>query len=821
MKLLTHRMAGFNHLQGTFHLNFAELPGLVAIVGDNAQGKTSLALEGPIAGLFGPGVPTKAFPSREGPLARYATSRTAFIEDTWQLLSGTYRVRVNVDGERRTTDALLTQLLEDGTQVPCGDGKSSTFREAVAKLFPSQRSLLAGPFAGQTRRGSFGELGQKERMELFVELANLAYLEERATTCRKCTDVAAGVVAQLRTALAALRQEVDAADPVLVVNRLTEIAALAVSQQQIKDGGEQLLALATADRDRLQVEAQKHAAAAARANGEQQAVARVEERLAQLNPDAAGDAHHAAYKAADNRRDDKVRGINIRRVQAQEAYDKATANRSERIKNNEAVKADADKIKQAQADAAAAQADITRYEQAEQAARGLQDSAREKATEARTQLSAARQAAIDLANVEKRAALIGTVKFGDDCAVAPACPLITDAVEARSRIEALKLAAMPVVELNEAASHWDAEFQRHGAAIVAAQKARTGAAKVLASTKPDTDRAPYLEAADKRIAEYRADQLAADNAHGATLEQLLAEVAAAEDARLAEMRTADEAMAAAHAAHDAQVKALTAELATLRQAAAATAAEAAALAAAPVNLAVATTAVSEAQAAIAVADRQLAQLATEAQHLHKQKQQLERLHARNAELERRLRLAEDKQLAWNALAQRLGRDGLQRLEIDAAGPVVSDIANQLLEVGWGPRFTVAIVTQVATADGKDMKEKFTIEVLDNLHGGEPRDIGDLSGGERVVVEEAIRAALACYVNRSSRQPCRTLWRDEADGGLSYSNGERYILMLRRLRELSGAEQVVFITHRPDLAAMADAVVTVADGAVQSITRSAA
>lgn len=821
MRLLNHEMAGFNHLSGTFRLNFAELPGLVAIVGDNGQGKTSLALEGPLAGLFGPGAATKAFASREGNLARYATSRAAYIEDLWQLASGTYRVRVNVDGERRTTDAILTQVNADGTQVPHGDGKTSTFKEEVAKRFPSQRSLLAGPFAGQTRRGSFGELGQKERMELFVELADLAYLEQRATTCRRCADVAAAVVAQLRTALAALRQEVEAVSPVLVANRMEEITKLIVSQQQIKDGGTQLLQLATADRDRLQLDAQYYAASSAQAAAEQQAVAKLEERLSALNPDAAGDAHHTAYSMADYRRDEKLRGIATRRTEAQAAYDKATANRSERIKNNEALLKDAPKIKQAQADAVSAQAEIARYDTAETAARTLQDAAREKWNEAKQQLQAARQAAVELADVERRASLIGTVKFGDDCAVAPACPLITDAVEARDRMAALKLAAMPVVELNEAVSHWDTEFQRHGAAIVAAQQARTGASKVLASTKPDTDRAAYLEAAEKRIAEYRADQLSADNAHGAAFEQLIGEAAMAEEARLADMRTADVAMKVAHTAYDEQSKALTAELAVARQAAAATAARAERLSTAPGLLATATTAVSEAQAAISLADRQMAELSAEWKHLQHQQAQLKRLHARNAELERRLRLAEDKQLAWTALAQRLGRDGLQRLEIDAAGPVVSDIANQLLEVGWGPRFTVAIVTQVATADGKDMKEKFTIEVLDNLHGGEPRDIGDLSGGERVVVEEAIRAALACYVNRRSRDPFGQMWRDEADGGLSAEKGERYILMLRKLRELSGAEQVVFITHRPELAAMADAVVTVADGAVQSITRSAA
>lgn len=821
MKLLTHRMAGFNHLSGTFELNFAELPGIVAIVGGNGAGKTSLALEGPLAGLFGPGAPTRAFASREGNLARYATSKTAFIEDTWLLSSGTYRVRVNVDGVRRTTDAILTRLLPDGTQVPLGDGKTSTFKEQVAIYFPSQRSLLAGPFAGQTRRGSFGELGQKERMELFVELADLAYLEMRAATARRCAQVAGGVVDRIRTALAALRQEVDAASPVLVANRLAEIAQLVASQQQLKDGGTQLLQLATADRDRLQVEAQRYAAAAATLTAAQQAVATAQARLDAIDTQQPRRACDLACRQSDDRRVAKVAGIAKRRADAVAAYDKATADRNERIKNNEGLLADADRINQAVADAAVAEADIAKYEGDEASARAQQETARENGTKARQELYDARQAAVDLDGYGKRAALLTKVKFGDDCGVAPACPLVVDAVAARDKLPALKLAASPIPELTEAASHWDTEVARLGAAVEAARTAATKARGVLAACKRDTARLPYLQAAAQRIAEYKADQQAAAVAHADLLEQLIAETTAADDAYIAETRQYEEDRIAAEAAQAKQRDALAAEVAALATAAAAATKEAEALAAAPVQLAAATTAVNEAQAAVALADRQLASLATEEQHLQRQQAQLARLHKRNEELERRLRLAEDKQLAWTALAQRLGRDGLQRLEIDAAGPVVSDLANQLLEVGWGTRFSVAIVTQVATADGKDMKEKFTIEVQDNLHGGEPRDIGDLSGGERVVVEEAIRAALASYVNRRSRQPCRTLWRDEADGGLDEEKGERYVQMLRKLRELSGAEQVVFITHRSDLAAMADTVVRVADGQVQSITRSAA
>lgn len=820
MKLLTHKMGGFNHLSGTFVLNFAELPGLVAIVGGNGQGKTSLALEGPLAGLFGPGVSTKAFASREGPLARYATSATAFIEDTWLLNTGTYKVRVNVDGVKRNTDAVLIKLLPDGTETTLGTGGTSSFKDEVAARFPTQRSLLAGPFAGQTRRGSFGELGQKERMELFVELADLAHLEQRAATSRRCEQVAASVVERLRAALQALRQEVDAANPVLVVNRLAEIARDWASSEQLRVGAVDLLSLAEADRDRLQAAAQAHAVASALATTAQQDVGRAEARLEQLDDKGARDAYSTAYRQLDKRRDDARSAIDSRRVVLQSSYDKATKDRNERIKNNEGLKASEKKINKAVADTAKAIADIARLRQVEANTQTLKTGAHDKLTEARTMLAKCDVAAGELADVTRRASLLSTVKFGDDCGVPPVCPLVTDAVNAREKISALKLAAEPATELREAVSHWTAEIQRHGEQIAQTFTSIRDTEGIVEACKLDAARAPYLQAAETRLAEYRADQTKADEAHGAALEALIKEVEAVHDTRIAESRVADDAFLAAQAAIKERRTELEIEIAALRATATAKTAEAEATASAPVQLATAVTACQQAQASITSAETQLAKLSTEREHLQQRQAQLDRLHQRNTELERRLHVAENEQLAWRKCAAMLGRDGLQRLEIDAAGPVVSDLANQLLEVGWGPRFSVAIVTQVATADKKDMKEKFTIEVLDNEHNAETRDIGDLSGGERVIVEESIRAALACYVNLRSRQPCRTIWRDEADGGLQFDAGPRYVQMLRKLQQLSGADQVVFITHRPDIADLADTIVTVADGQVQSI-RSAA
>ena len=210
----------------------------------------------------------------------------------------------------------------------------------------------------------------------------------------------------------------------------------------------------------------------------------------------------------------------------------------------------------------------------------------------------------------------------------------------------------------------------------------------------------------------------------------------------------------------------------------------------------------------------MARLDVEHQAAERERVDLERRLSQVAELQRRRCIVEDEGLAWGVLAKACGRDGLQRLEIDAAGPVVSDLANQLLRVGYGTRFSVEIVTQVSTADGRDSKERFTILALDNEHGGEPRDVGDLSGGEKVVVEEAIRAALSIYVNLRNRQHIQSIFRDETTGALSPENAPKYVAMLRKLLALSGATQCFFVTHNQDAALLADAIVHVDHGLVR-------
>jgi exonuclease SbcC len=180
-----------------------------------------------------------------------------------------------------------------------------------------------------------------------------------------------------------------------------------------------------------------------------------------------------------------------------------------------------------------------------------------------------------------------------------------------------------------------------------------------------------------------------------------------------------------------------------------------------------------------------------------------------ARLSRREKEIAEAAADWTLLEKAMGRDGIQALEIDAAGPGVTSLANELLASCYGNRFSLAIETTGLKKDG-GLKEVFDVRILDAQNG---RDAKQGSGGEMVILDEALRLALAIYQTQQSGYELRTLWRDETAGALSPENADRYVQMLRRARELGGFEQVLFIAHSPDVWQQADSRLFVEAGTV--------
>jgi exonuclease SbcC len=167
---------------------------------------------------------------------------------------------------------------------------------------------------------------------------------------------------------------------------------------------------------------------------------------------------------------------------------------------------------------------------------------------------------------------------------------------------------------------------------------------------------------------------------------------------------------------------------------------------------------------------------------------------------------------WNRLAADLGKKGIQAATIDAALPELVTVANQLLHEAFGSRFTIDLRTQTLNSTGKKTLETLDVVVIDTEQG---RDAlaETYSGGERVIIGEALSLALTTLACRESGVESPTLIRDESGAALDSERAPQWVAMLRRAGELIGASKVLFIAHNPELWQLADARIEVTDGMV--------
>jgi exonuclease SbcC len=158
---------------------------------------------------------------------------------------------------------------------------------------------------------------------------------------------------------------------------------------------------------------------------------------------------------------------------------------------------------------------------------------------------------------------------------------------------------------------------------------------------------------------------------------------------------------------------------------------------------------------------------------------------------------------YATLEKAFGDNGIVALTIDDAGPQISSLANQLLQV-FGGRFTVRIDTQASKANGKGEKEVFQITIIDG-ETNETKNILKLSGGERVWCEAALTKAICLYNSLSSGRRFDTLFVDEADGPLDSQKKVEFWQMKKKVLELGGYRSEITITQTPGLMSLADAV----------------
>jgi exonuclease SbcC len=222
------------------------------------------------------------------------------------------------------------------------------------------------------------------------------------------------------------------------------------------------------------------------------------------------------------------------------------------------------------------------------------------------------------------------------------------------------------------------------------------------------------------------------------------------------------------------------------------------------TLARAVTGAAQAAAALECADKALVAAITAAQRRDELIHRLEACDTQCQEVDRQMAQIEGEIARWSLFAKCMGNDGIIALAIDDAGPELSMRANQLLLACYGPRFTTSIQTQLTNAKG-ELKEGFEITVHDAWRNTS-KNVAKMSGGERIWINECLTRAMALYLAEAASRRSSTLFSDEADGAFDAQHKRQFMAMKREVLRMGGYVQEYFISHTPELSAMADAVI---------------
>lgn len=141
----------------------------------------------------------------------------------------------------------------------------------------------------------------------------------------------------------------------------------------------------------------------------------------------------------------------------------------------------------------------------------------------------------------------------------------------------------------------------------------------------------------------------------------------------------------------------------------------------------------------------------------------------------------------NALVDIFGKNGLQAILIENVISAIEQFTNDIL-LQMQTRFSVSFRTQKETKAG-DTRETLDIIVFDN---GEERSFETYSGGERTLINLAIRLALSRIISSLHGVVVQSLFLDEVLAALDEVNREEAIKVVAFLAK--SFEQVFVISH---------------------------
>lgn len=843
MRLDRLQLKGITCFRQPVNLDFATIPpGLIAIVGPNGSGKTTL-MEAFAGAVYGE-LPTR------GSVAKYATEKDSYLDITATFDGlGTFRARRNIDGVKGVQDALLER---EGQKL--NDGKVTTFKAAAEQVFPSLDTLLASALAVQSRRGSFATRDKGERKELFYALLGLNRYESWATTARAAAALLDKRIADLTGRLEILRTTASddlhqqlqhqayalTADLAKAEDAKTRLQgqlavieeALAALREVAAGTAEALQARTALETTLAGLRSRSELYASLAKNAEADLAESLRAVDARLHASLAQIQRETDALVTDDLIDGDLQ-VALAHVDAELAT--TVASLGQKIANNRALIERGPAIRAAVEVIANNRAEI-------EVLRGIRHDAVVARTPWVTSLDKGAAQIVQLQGlIAERDRLVRTAGLldGVPCGgVSPfdGCQFLRDAAAAKERAAALQEQGLEqdLQESENVQRHRQQSIAALDAEIASAEANIAACERMIAGLQGEAKAEADLTLAEERIADRQRQIAEAHEAADVRRAQLKGAAVAAKLARATAVQTLSdrranarqtattertnlqrrhaEAVAQRESDMDACVRQIATIEAQLAETAGAAVADAAARQAAETHEAQHRQVIAE----LAAATTALAVVQENVIHLRRRQAEFAEAHAARTAIETAVRELQGHLLDWQALGQMFGREGLPVLEIDAAGPGVSDEANDLLQASFGGRFAVELITQDVKADGKGMKEVFELKVYDHERGGEARDLADLSGGEQVIVDSALRLAISTWLNRSNERPIRTVWLDETTGALDPDNAQRYLAMLRRLHTRAGLWHLIFVSHNPAVSSQADVQIQVADGRAQVV-----
>jgi DNA repair protein SbcC/Rad50 len=813
MKLRRLAFRGLTRFQGDpVRIDFDALgAGLIALVGENGAGK-STALEAVPACMY------RRFPTRPGGLYDHCHGRDVFIEAELAEGNRFYKVRTQVDADRKITESYL---FENGTAITSGRAKE--FDAEVERRFGSESLFLASAFSAQSKAGSFLEMDRRTRKDLFAQLLGLEHLQVLSTRARDRRVMAETNLAVARRLLDAAKQQagiLEGSRATLAQERKARDAtalALKTAEEKEREAG-QALQEARSYQEKLRGLEQAQDAARRELTLASEALNRAERMCDQ-----------AVQQAAQRRRANEAVDLDAMAAKAvaeardrQEILDRSIQEAMKTIEEEPIVQAAIEELNDLAAEEKALQATAQRIREHEQAmdlaqatldgaARRLQDAE----GQARKEVGRLQQQADEMGKVPCVGS--GWVPLANGAERRPVdlagtCPLLATARGAKLAItqvrvsDEIKRAAQEAGDRYEAARVLFHSFRGEQDGIARRQReieARRASLTPIAARLSDVETAKrvYRDAGQEndRIGK----TLVARNEEIAQLRAKRAqeEGSIAEDLALAMMDAkarVEETEAQVTAAAERRLKAEEAARAFQRWSGVTSIETATAVAGD------AGAARERAQAALAEIDQRIGRIEGAIAGLETQVVAM-------GEQETEVKAAEEGVGDWGLLERALGREGVQALEIDAAGPEVSSLTNELLTACYGPRFSISLETQREKKSAKgEFIEAFDVKVFD---GGRQRQVEALSGGERVIVGEALGLAISIFNSRKSGIKWTSLFRDETAGALDPTNAQAYVQMLRRALRLGGFDQVIFVSHQEAVWQQADVRLIVEGGRI--------